>query len=238
MIATSLQTQLNHPFKEQGILLIDKPKGKTSFYLVYRLRKITGIKKIGHAGTLDPLATGVMVMLVGQKFTRMTPTLIQHDKTYETRILLGCTTDTYDIDGQIVEKSTIIPSSFEIESVISNFQGKILQTPPMYSAKKHKGKKLYELARKGEEVERAPKEIEVTTEILAYNYPYLDLRISCSSGTYIRTIAHDIGQLLGCGATVFELKRIRSGCFHLNECINIDLLDDENFNYTDYLRSN
>jgi len=218
-----------------GILLLNKPKTKTSFYLVILLRKLTNIRKIGHAGTLDPLATGVMVMLIGKKYTQMTPNFILHDKEYHTLIELGKETDTYDTDGQVLKTSLVIPSLTEIQNALINFQGTILQTPPMYSAKKHKGKKLYELARKGEEVERKPKEIQVQATLLSYNYPYLELKIACSSGSYIRSIAHDLGILLNCGACVSELTRVRSGPYTLSECISVDQLNESI--YAQHLRN-
>lgn len=208
----------------EGILLLNKPKGKTSFYLVNYLRKLTGIRKIGHAGTLDPLATGVMVMLIGQKFTRLTPTLILHDKEYQTRIELGIATDTYDAEGKITERSTYVPSLHEVQSALLSFQGTITQIPPMFSAKKIKGKKCYELARAGIEVERTPKKLEVQVELLSYQYPYLDLKIKCSSGTYIRSIAHDLGAALTCGGFVLELTRTRSGPFLLENCVSLENL--------------
>jgi tRNA pseudouridine55 synthase len=211
----------------EGILLVDKPKDKTSFYLVHVLRKITGVKKIGHTGTLDPLATGVMVMLVGSKYTRKTPLMIGHDKEYETTLLLGKISDTYDITGAVSDYSDKIPSLAEIETSIASFQGEISQIPPMFSAKKVKGKKLYELARKGIEIERKPITCKVETKILFYEFPLLKLQISCSSGTYIRTIGHDIGKLLGTGALVLELKRTRSGPYVLSDCTPIENINKE-----------
>ena len=212
-----------------GILLVDKPKDKTSFYLVHVLRKITGVQKIGHAGTLDPLATGVMVMLIGSNYTRKTPLLIKHGKEYETTVLLGKASDTYDIQGEVKEISSKIPSLTEIESHLTKFQGKILQIPPMFSAKKQNGKKLYELARKGIEVERPAVEVEVTAKIISYEYPYLKLSISCSSGTYVRSIAHDLGMMLETGGLVYDLIRIKSGPFLLSECTPLENINAENF---------
>jgi tRNA pseudouridine55 synthase len=221
----------------QGILLLDKPKGKTSFYLVHLLRKLTSIRKIGHAGTLDPLATGVMVMLVGSQATKTANTHILHDKEYEALILLGSTSDSYDLDGQIVSTSPIIPTLSEIEEGLNYFQGAIEQIPPMFSAKKHKGKKLYELARQGRVVERKPSSVVVKTKLLSYSYPYLTLHIECSSGTYIRTIAHDLGQMLGCGALIAELQRTRSGPYRIENCIPTSALEEEGFNIQEHLRS-
>lgn len=219
---------------KQGILLLDKPKNKTSFYLVLLLRKLTNIQKIGHAGTLDPLATGVMVMLIGSEYTRLSDQYIKHDKIYQTKLLLGQATDTYDTDGKVIRTSDKIPSLAEIENALVRFQGTLLQIPPMYSAKKVNGQKLYDLARKGTEIVRAPKEVTMKTELLAYNYPTLDLKITCSSGTYVRTIAEDLGNLLGCYACVSELIRLKSGPYSLSECVGIETLTP--VNYTSHLR--
>lgn len=222
---------------KEGILLLDKPEGRTSFSLIRALRKLTGIKKIGHAGTLDPFATGVMVMLIGREYTRLSDKLLFQGKEYLANVSLGVSTDTYDCDGKVVARSKKIPSLEEIIEVIAKFQGDIEQIPPMYSAKKIQGKKLYELARKGETVERTPAKIRLTTEILSYSYPNLHLRVDCSKGTYIRSIAHEIGQILGCGAHLFKLNRIRSGNYHLEECIDGNLLDIPGFDVTPYLRN-
>ncbi len=212
-----------------GILLIDKASGSTSFYLVSLLRRLTRIEKIGHAGTLDPFATGVMVMLVGQDYTRKSNTFLNHDKQYRATLQLGIATDTYDIEGQITFRSTAVPLLSEIEQILASFQGKISQLPPMFSAKKVQGKKLYDLARKGITIERQPVLVEVQIQLTCYQYPMLELEVSCSKGTYIRSLAHDIGQALGCGAHLFELTRIRSGPFLLEQCIPQDALKQTDF---------
>lgn len=204
----------------EGILLVDKPKGKTSFYLVHILRKRLGVKKIGHSGTLDPFATGVMVMLVGRNYTRLSNSFLESDKEYIGTVHLGVTTDTYDCDGQITSRSPLIPTVEEIKEALLSFQGKILQVPPMYSAKKIGGQKLYELARQGREIERQPVSIEVQIELIQYHYPSLELRIQCSKGTYIRSIAYDLGLKLGCGAHLASLVRTRSGLFKLTDCVD------------------
>lgn len=210
----------------QGILLVNKPKGKTSFNIVAILRKRLGVQKIGHAGTLDPFATGVLVMLIGRNFTRLSDSFLNADKEYVGKIHLGVTTDTYDCDGKITNSSPITPSKEDIEQALKHFQGEILQYPPMYSAKKQQGKKLYELARKGLVVEREPVKIKIETELLSYNYPHVDIHVTCSKGTYIRSIAHDLGQMLGCGAHLSQLERTRSGIFHLKDCIDGSILQD------------
>ena len=208
-----------------GILLVDKPKNKTSFSLVAALRRILKVKKIGHAGTLDPFATGVMVMLIGKQFTKLSDKFLGADKEYQATLLLGVETDTYDCDGQILQQNAFVPSNEDLEKALKSFQGDVFQLPPMFSAKKKNGKKLYELARKGISIEREPVKIHLTTELLNYQYPFVELRIRCTKGTYIRSIAHDLGQMLGCGAHLTALKRIRSGLFHIDSCLNGTLLD-------------
>lgn len=203
-----------------GVLLIDKPVGKTAFALVAVLRRILGVQKIGHAGTLDPFATGVMVMLIGKKYTRLSDRFLCDDKEYHARVYLGVATDSYDCDGKVVQTSDYIPSREEIDCAIQKFQGEVEQIPPMFSAKKQGGKKLYELARQGKTVERPPAKVKMQTLITAYTYPHLDIEVNCSKGTYIRSIAHDLGCLLGCGAHLSALRRIRSGMFNLADCID------------------
>lgn len=210
----------------EGILLVNKPKGRTSFSLVAQLRRMTKIAKIGHAGTLDPFATGLMVMLIGKNYTRQSDQFLTHDKEYVTTLRLGMTTDTFDCEGKVLHHSDQIPLLQEIEAALLSFQGKILQIPPMFSAKKKNGKKLYELARKGITIEREPVEVSLTTALLSYEYPYLKLHIQCSKGTYVRSIGHDLGQMLGCGAHLEDLIRLRSGPFHLEDAIEGDQLDD------------
>lgn len=220
---------------KEGILLINKPAGKTSFHLVYRLRQLTGIKKIGHCGTLDPFATGVMVMLVGKTFTRCSNLLTADNKQYLATLYLGKFSTTYDKDGAFSSVSDRVPSLAEIESVVSSFQGEILQTPPMFSAKKIEGKKLYELARQGIEIERPPQKVIVNISIIDYSYPFLTIDVSCSKGTYIRSLAHDIGQALKTGAYLEKLVRLRSGCFSLEDCIDYSMLSIPSFNYRHHL---
>lgn len=220
-----------------GILLVNKPRGKTAFSLVAALRRRIGVKKIGHAGTLDPFATGVMVLLVGKKFTTQSDRFLCQDKEYTAVVRFGASTDTFDCEGEILQKSEIVPTLQEIEQVIQKFQGEIEQVPPMYSAKKINGKKLYEYARKGQTIERAPIKINVHIEILNYSYPDLTIRVTASKGTYIRSLGHDIGQALGCGGHLIELQRSRSGCFHLEDCIDGNLLDSSQFDRSVFLES-
>jgi tRNA pseudouridine55 synthase len=204
----------------RGIFPVNKPKDCTSFSLVAALRRLTGIQKIGHAGTLDPFATGVMVMLIGKEYTQQSDALINHDKEYLATLHLGIATDSFDCDGKITAENSRIPSLAEIEEALLLFQGTTLQIPPMFSAKKVSGKKLYTLARKGKEIERAPVQIQLKTELISYSYPHLTLNICCSKGTYIRAVAHDLGMRLGCGAHLSALVRTRSGPFHLKDCLD------------------
>lgn len=202
----------------QGILLVDKPKGKTSFSLVSVLRRVLGVKKIGHAGTLDPFATGVMVMLIGRQATKLSDQFLTSEKEYVATLHLGVATDTFDCDGKELSTSTIIPQQEDVNRVIARFQGEIEQVPPMFSAKKVNGKKLYELARQGKSIERLPVKIKVKTTFISYSYPNLTIHVTCSKGTYIRSIADEIGSLLGCGAHLTDLRRVRSGTFSIENC--------------------
>lgn len=233
-----MQNLTPNNFPQQGILLIDKPKDKTSFYLVHLLRKITKIKKIGHAGTLDPKATGLMVLLIGSNYTKKSDLFLNHDKEYETVIELGKQTSTFDEEGEILNTSDYKPTSDEIKKSLEHFQGTIQQLPPMFSAKKVQGKKLYELAREGKEVQRDKVSVQVTTSLLDYNYPFVKLHIRCSKGTYIRSIANDLGLLLTSFGYVKELKRTRSGSFLLDDSITIEKLLSPNFEYQQFLKVN
>lgn len=214
-----------------GILLLNKPKGLTSFALVGFLRRITSERTIGHAGTLDPMATGVMVMLIGKKYTKLSNQLLCQDKEYICRVMIGASTDTYDAEGVVTKTSQEIPTLAQIESSLKDFQGTIQQIPPMFSAKKQGGKKLCDLARKGIEVERPPCQVQLQTTLLAYHYPFLDLKIACSKGTYIRSIAHDLGEKLGTGAHLVELTRTRSGTFQLDACHEMETVAQPDFNW-------
>jgi tRNA pseudouridine55 synthase len=221
--------------KNKGILLVDKSAGSTSFQLVHLLRRLTGEEKIGHAGTLDPFATGVMVMLIGREFTRKSDEFLCVDKGYRAIATLGVATDTYDVDGQILSQSDLTPSLQEVESAIASFQGEILQIPPMFSAKKIQGKKLCDLARRGVTIERLPVKIQIKTTLLRYEYPFLEFEVSCSKGTYIRSVADDLGRMLGCGAHLSSLCRIRSGSFHIRDCIPHAFLKNLDFDISPHL---
>ncbi len=220
----------------EGILLVNKEKKRTAFYLIKVLRHLLKIKKIGHAGILDPFATGVMVMLIGRPYTKISNQLINQDKEYLATIKLGVATTTYDCDGNPTSFSEIIPKEHEIKKTLSTFQGKITQIPPMFSAKKINGQKLYALARKGIEIKRKPISVQLDIELIDYFYPHLKLHIQCSKGTYIRSLANDIGEKLGSKAHLLELTRIRSGPYHLKDCIDAKRLHDPSLNLISYIR--
>lgn len=207
----------------EGILLVDKPENVTSFSLVRLLRKALNVQKIGHAGTLDPFASGLMVMLVGKKYTTQSAQYLNQDKEYRAEIHLGQATDSYDKEGKVTQESGAVPTLEAIQSVLASFQGVIEQVPPMFSAKKIDGKRLYLLARQGKEVERAPVKVEVRIELISYAYPKLHLHINCSKGTYIRSLAHDIGLALGCYGHLTALQRVRCGSFHIKDSFKGDL---------------
>ena len=205
-----------------GVLNIRKEKGYTSHDVVAVLRKVVGQKKIGHTGTLDPDATGVLPVCLGRA-TKVCELLTDHDKTYEALLLLGKTTDTQDISGEVLEERD--PGDLteeEVRSCIESFIGEYDQIPPMYSALKVNGKKLYELAREGQEVERKARRITIhEIRILEINLPEVKLEVTCSKGTYIRTLCHDIGQKLGCGGCMKELLRTRVERFGLEDSIRL-----------------
>ncbi|MDK2798531.1 MAG: tRNA pseudouridine55 synthase [Clostridiales bacterium] len=210
-----------------GILNVLKPSGMTSHDVVSYIRKCTRIKKVGHTGTLDPGATGVLPICIG-KATKTVELLSDHDKEYRAELKLGIVTDTQDSFGQILSKRKVNISREMLEKVILNFKGTIEQIPPMYSAIKIKGQKLYELARRGIEIERKPRQVKI------YDIKIIDvdlvsntvlLNIRCSKGTYIRTLCFDIGEKLGCGAYMSFLLRTKSGNFTLEESITIDTIE-------------
>jgi tRNA pseudouridine55 synthase len=202
------------------VLIIDKPQGMTSHDVVDIVRRRLGIRKVGHCGTLDPMATGVLVVVMG-KATKQSAALSSHDKEYICRITLGVSTDTYDSTGKITQEKQLegITESVIKDRMLS-FKGEQQQVPPMVSAKHHNGQRLYRLARKGLVVERKPVEIDIKDiEILDINGRDVDFRVTCSKGTYIRALCNDIGEKLGCGAHMSQLRRIRSGEFHIKDAI-------------------
>ena len=205
-----------------GLLIVDKPSGWTSHDVTGKLRRILGERRIGHGGTLDPMATGVLPVFVGRA-TRAVPFCENDRKEYVARFRPGLVTDTQDITGNVLSRSDRLPSRQELCDVLPEFTGRITQIPPMYSAVKVQGKKLYELARKGLEVERKPREITVySLTIDGWDGPDAILRVGCSKGTYIRTLCHDIGQKLGCGGCLAELRRTAAGRFTLDDCVTME----------------
>jgi tRNA pseudouridine55 synthase len=205
-----------------GFIVIDKPAGITSHDVVSRVRRILGTRKVGHTGTLDPFATGVLPVAVNDG-TKAIPFLDEGSKTYEALLRLGVTTDTLDMTGTVQaesDSSRIIPEQFV--SALSQFTGAICQIPPMYSAIKQGGQPLYKLARQGVEVERKARPVEIhSLELLSFELPLIAIRVVCSRGTYVRSLAADIGQALGCGAALQELRRTRSGPFRLEDAVTL-----------------
>lgn len=206
-----------------GVLLVNKPAGITSHDVVYRTRRALGTKKVGHAGTLDPIATGLLVLAVGPA-TRFLQYLPLEPKEYDCTFLFGQTTNTYDAEGE-VNGGSPVPSDLSgaIAVAMQKFQGLIEQVPPVYSAIKKEGKPLYAYARKGEDVEVEARRVFIETlECLGVEGDRADFRIVCSGGTYVRSLAHDLGQEIGCGAHVVELQRTRVGRFDVDESVEID----------------
>jgi len=206
-----------------GILVVDKPQGMTSHDVVALMRRRFGLKKVGHAGTLDPMATGVLVMLIG-KFTKSSNSFISDDKEYDATLTLGSRSDTGDAWGKIEPSGVRVSfSDAEIETVFNRFTGEIEQRPPMYSAVKFKGKKLYELARKGLTVDVKPRKVVIKRlDISGIALPSVSFRVTCSKGTYIRQLCVDIGEALGCGGYLSRLIRTRSGAFTVDQAIPLE----------------
>lgn len=203
-----------------GIIIIDKEPDWTSHDVVAKLRSVLGTRKIGHGGTLDPMATGVLPVFVGRA-TRAADYAAAQNKDYEARMKLGLITDTQDITGTVLEERPVSAGPEDVESVLSFFRGEILQTPPMYSAIKIGGKKLYELARKGVEIPREPRKLTISQLSVIPDGDEYILRATCSKGTYVRTLCHDIGLALGCGAVMTALRRTRVGAFTLEDAVLI-----------------
>ena len=211
-----------------GIVIIDKPQGWTSQDVTARLRRVFNTRRIGHGGTLDPMATGVLPVFVGRA-TRGVEFFEHAEKTYEATIRLGLTTDTEDVTGTTLEEKEVNISKEDFLEILPKFRGKIQQIPPMYSALKVNGQKLCDLARKGREVERQPREIEIfELECVEFSGVEARLRVRCSKGTYIRTLCKDIGQALGCGGCMAALRRVTAGEYTIEESVPLmDLLETE-----------
>ncbi len=208
----------------KGLLLVDKPKGMTSHDVINILRRKLNIKKIGHAGTLDPEATGLLLVLISRAATKQASSFSGLDKTYEVRLTLGVKTDTADHTGKIIsEKKVADFSRKQIAEAFEWFLGETFQVPPMVSAKKVGGKKLYVLARKGISVERRPQKIKILRlDILKIDLPHIYFSLRCSKGTYVRTLCEDIGEVLGCGAHMNGLRRTSLGDYNVKEAIDVE----------------
>jgi len=206
-----------------GILLIDKPKGLTSYDVVRQVKRIFSVRKVGHAGTLDPLATGVLIVALGDA-TKILQFLLVDDKGYRATLKLGETTDTFDALGRELIKKPVPPLDIDsIDRFCSAFRGTIEQQPPMYSALKRDGVPLYKLARQGLEVERESRSVTITRlAVIAVYSPFVTIEVDCSKGTYIRSLVHDLGISIGCGAHLTELCRLRSGRFTIDQCHRLD----------------
>ncbi len=210
-----------------GILNINKPLGRTSFSIVATVKRLSGERRVGHAGTLDPQATGVLPVCLGQG-TRVIEFLMDSTKVYRAEIELGIATDTYDASGKITQQGD--PSGISqdrLESALSSFCGLIHQMPPIYSAVKYQGKPLYHWARAGIAVERRSRLAKIhRLELLDWRMPVVTLEVTCGKGTYIRSLAHDLGQVLGCGAHLKSLSRLRCGLFDISDAISVSQLED------------
>jgi tRNA pseudouridine55 synthase len=210
-----------------SMLLVDKPKGLTSARVVSKIKRKLNVK-IGHTGTLDPLATGLLVVLTGKR-TKNASLFLKLDKAYEVKVVLGIRTDTYDLEGKVLSCNTDPVTREELESVLKEFHGEIWQTAPPFSAKKIDGRKAYELARKGLAVDIQPSKVTIQAlELKDFRYPDLVLACEVSSGFYVRSLAHDIGEKLGVGATVAEVRRTRVGPYRVEEAKTLEeILDHE-----------
>ena len=207
-----------------GIVIVDKPEGWTSQDVTARLRRVFNTRRIGHGGTLDPMATGVLPVFVGRA-TRGVEFFEHAEKTYETVLRLGITTDTEDISGTVLSEQDAFVTGEQLEAVLQKFRGEIMQVPPMYSALKINGQKLVDLARKGKEVERQPRPITIHELTLrGMEADGIHLRVRCSKGTYIRTLCKDIGEALGCGGCMAALRRVTAGEYTIKESVPLQTL--------------
>lgn len=214
-----------------GFLLINKAPGMRSHQVVEELRKITKIRKIGHGGTLDPLAQGLLILGIGKRATKKLARFLKMEKEYLATIKLGETSFTFDAEGEIKKRKVKkIPSEKEIKNALGEFQGKIWQTPPIFSAKKIKGKKLYQLARQRKKVKIKPVLVEIyQITLLSYCWPYLKIKVCCSRGTYLRSLAHDLGEKLGVGGYLKSLCRQKIGDFDLSQAHNLKEINSKNW---------
>ncbi len=210
-----------------GVVCINKPIGKSSHFAVAVIRRITKIKKVGHTGTLDPLATGVLPVCIGREATRLSQLIMDSDKEYKAVLKLGVSTTTQDSEGEILAQKEVNVTNEQIEKAVESFVGEISQIPPMYSAIKIDGKKLYELARKGVEVERKPRIVTINyINILNISGDEVEMVIGCTKGTYIRTLCNDIGEKLGCGGFMKSLIRTKCGGFSIENSITLEEFEE------------
>ena len=213
----------------EGLLLVDKPALLTSHDVIRQLRRLTGIRRIGHAGTLDPLATGLLLVCVGRA-TRLLEYLLDQPKSYEAVVRLGQRTDTFDAQGAIIAEAVVNASAADIGHALEKFRGTILQRAPIYSAIKRDGQPLYKLARQGVAIERPEREVTIYDLALrSWESPYLELELTCSSGTYVRSIADDLGEVLGCGGHIIGLRRTAVGTFVIGEAAPLDSFTSNNW---------
>jgi len=210
-----------------GVLNVNKPAGMTSHDVVDVVRRLLKIRRVGHTGTLDPRATGVLPLCIGRA-TRIAQFLTQADKEYMITMRLGITTDTLDGDGKILSRTDDIAiDPVKLKEILKGFVGEIQQIPPLFSAKKHHGERLYRLARRGETVEREPIKVKIyDLTFLSLDLPFVEFQVACSKGTYARSLCDDIGRALGCGAHLYALTRVRSGRFLVEEALTLDALGD------------
>jgi tRNA pseudouridine55 synthase len=211
-----------------GILNINKPTGMSSFDVVRVVKKVAKTKKVGHTGTLDPEASGVLPICIGRA-TKLVDYIMSDYKIYKVELKLGITTDTYDREGKVLQTSEVNLSNEEVEKVIKSFEGEIDQVPPMYSALKVNGERLYNLARQGIEIERKPRKIHIyNIDIFDMELPIVQFTVKCSKGTYIRSLCYDIGEKLNCGGTMWNLQRTQTGSFSISSSVELEQLNSDN----------
>lgn len=220
------QQAWNHEFEEGKVLLIDKPLRWTSFDAVRKIRNLVRVKKVGHAGTLDPLASGLLIICTG-RFTKKISEYMAQEKEYTGTFILGATTPTYDLESEPCNfKPTGEITGEQVRAATATFMGEILQVPPVHSAIKQEGKRVYELARQGKEVKMEPRRVTIREfEIISVEMPVVHFRVVCSTGTYIRSLANDFGEALGCGAYLGSLCRTRIGAFLLKDAMRIETFE-------------
>ena len=226
-----------------GLILLDKPEGFTSFKAAAVLRRIYGTKRVGHTGTLDPMATGVLPIMIGRA-TRLCSLVLESDKRYTATVRLGITTDSLDITGEVLSESEVNVSNEQLNEALAHFQGEYDQIPPMFSAIKKDGVRLYDLARQGKEVERTPRRIKIhEINLLERNGNEFKIDVLCSKGTYIRSLADDLGKFLGCGACLTALRRTKTAQFNISQCVTLEQIEGDPEKYlmspelaVDYLR--